>query len=133
MPKLNEKKGAIFIVFGPLDGAGRRASRWQQTDLRSDQEQEFQETSDTACARGARRIVFASRCPPAYVRRLAMILSGDWGHASENLFPHFLVLGALWSTSERVLATLGRFVSALGSSLAALGGHLALKRSIRDP
>ena len=36
-----------------------------QTDLRSDQEQEFQENFDSACASGARRIPFASRCPPA--------------------------------------------------------------------
>ena len=54
-------------------------------------------------------------------------------HASETFFGDFSLLGALWSTSGRALATLERSVSALGSSLAALGGHLAPNGSTRDP
>ena len=55
------------------------------------------------------------------------------GHASESFFHEFSVLGALWVTSGRPLATLGRHVSALGSSLAALGRHLAPNGSTRYP
>ena len=55
------------------------------------------------------------------------------GHASESFFRDFWVLGALWSTSERILVMLGRYVSALGCYLAHLGGHLMLKVSTRDP
>ena len=54
-------------------------------------------------------------------------------HVLETFFVDFSLLGALWSTSGRGLATLERSVSALGSSLAALGGHLAPKGSIMDP
>ena len=53
------------------------------------------------------------------------------GHASESFFREFSVLGALWVTSGRPLATLGRSVLAL--ALAALDGHLAPKGSTRDP
>ena len=53
-------------------------------------------------------------------------------HALELFFHDFSLLGALWPTSGRTLATLERYVSALGSSLAALGGHLAPKGSTRD-
>ena len=38
------------------------------------------------------------------------------GHASKSFFREFSVLGALWVTSGRPLATLGRHVSALESS-----------------
>ena len=58
---------------------------------------------------------------------------GAGEHASETFFGDFSLLGALWSTSGRALATLERSVSALGSSLAALGGHLAPNGSTRYP
>ena len=53
-------------------------------------------------------------------------------HASETFFADFSLLGALWSTSGRALASLGLSVSAL-RSLAALGGYLEPNGSTRDP
>ena len=44
MPKLNEKMDAILEGIFREHATGRRASRSQHTDLRSDQEQEFQES-----------------------------------------------------------------------------------------
>ena len=43
MPKLNEKTDAILEGIVSESATGWRASRSQQTELRSDQEQEFQE------------------------------------------------------------------------------------------
>ena len=43
MPKLNEKKNAIFGLDGDELGQAGGTRVASQTDLRSDQEQEFQE------------------------------------------------------------------------------------------
>ena len=43
MPKLNEKKDAIWIGFWRMQGQAGGTRIGSQTDLRSDQEQEFQE------------------------------------------------------------------------------------------
>ena len=53
MPKLNEKKDAISEAILRMSGQAGGHRVPSQTDLRSDQEQEFQETFNTACARGA--------------------------------------------------------------------------------
>ena len=60
MLKLNEKKDAIWdAIFQDFEKLGVRLGQagghrgGSLTDLRSDQEQEFQENFNTACARGA--------------------------------------------------------------------------------
>ena len=61
----------------------RWASRKQPRDFRLDHIRNFQ-TTPTRLALGARRIVFASRCPPAFFRRTAIILKTNMPRAKSR-------------------------------------------------
>ena len=66
MPKFNEKKASIFEAKKRSSGVCRirpAGIAMAAGELRIDQDQEFQENFNTACARGAPDLI-ASRIPP---------------------------------------------------------------------
>ena len=77
MPKLDEKKEAIWIGFWSSSGQAGGHRVPSQTDLRSDQEQEFQETPNSARARGA---------PDCVCFAMPAGLLSENGYNSENLY-----------------------------------------------